>query len=159
MNLDRLPIVQEGLHHLGEPPNLILHNYQLAHEFVAAARQLRTVARAQLVERQADEVERVLDLVGQRARQLPQRREALEPIKLLLPFARAPQLRHHVVEAPREQSDFVAAARLRHRLEPARGDILRGGGHRVNRLDVALGQDIREHQPHREDRQAEREQA
>ena len=56
----------------------------------------------------------------QAARQLSERREPLEPVQLLLALARMPQLPDHVVEAARQQADFVAPMRLRHRLEAAR---------------------------------------
>ena len=67
---------------------------ELAHEILRWPRvQLRRIARAQLVERQADEIQRILDLVRQRAGELAQRGEAFEPIQLLLALARAAQLR------------------------------------------------------------------
>ncbi len=114
---------------------------------------LRRIARAQLVEREADEVQRILYFMRQAAGQLTQRREALEPVELLLALARVAQLPDHLVEAARQQSDFVAPMRLGHRLQPARRDILRRVRHRVDRLHVTIGQDIREHQPDRENRE------
>ena len=39
MDLDRLAVVQKGLHHVGEPAHLLLHDRDLTQEIVAAARQ------------------------------------------------------------------------------------------------------------------------
>ena len=131
---------------------------ELASIIVLVVLQLRRVARAQLVDREADEIQRIFDLVRQCAGELAERGEALEPVELGLALARAAQLVDHLVEAAREQSDLVAPMRLGHRFEAARRDVLRGGGDRVNRLDVAIGQHVGEDQPDREDRQRDRQQ-
>src|SRR6266852_3771989 len=78
---------------------------------------LPTNARASLVDRQADEIQRILDLVRQCAGQLAERGKALEPVELGLALSCAAQLVDHLVEAAREQSDLVAPMRLRYRFK------------------------------------------
>ncbi len=119
-------------------------------------RLLRRIARAQLVERETDKVERIFDLMRQAAGQLPERGESFEAIQLMLALTRMPELPDHVVEASRQQADLVASMRLRNRLQPARGNILRRIGDRMNRLHVTIGENIGEDQPDRENRHRDR---
>src|SRR4029077_19760266 len=116
-NFYRLPIMKKALHQLREPPHLVLHDHQLMQKLLAIVRLLRRIARAQLVERETDKVERILDLMREAAGQLPERGESLEAIQLMLALARMPELPDHVVEASSQQTDFVAPMRLRNRLQ------------------------------------------
>ena len=56
----------------------------------------------------------------QAAGELAERGEAFEAIQLRLALARAAQLRDHLVEAARQQTDLVAPLAFRHRLQSAR---------------------------------------
>ena len=74
----------------------------------------------------------------------------------MLALARMPELPDHVVEASRQQPDLVASMCLRNRLQPARGNILRRVGDRMNRLHVTVSKDISKNQPDRENRHRDR---
>src|SRR5216684_5447994 len=92
-DLDRLSVMQERLDHLGEAANLVLHDGELAQKLVTFARELRSVARAELVEGQADEVERILDFMRERAGELSEGGKAFEPVELELTLAGPAKLR------------------------------------------------------------------
>src|SRR5690242_2274580 len=98
-NLDRLSIMQKGLDHLGEAANLVLHDGELAQKLVTFARELRSVARTELVQGEADEVERIFDFMRERAGELSEGRKAFEPVELELTLTRPAKLRQHVIEA------------------------------------------------------------
>src|SRR5271154_7323791 len=108
--------MQEALHEVGQPTHLFLHDAELAQKRLAIVRLLRRIAGTQLVEREADEIQRILYFMREAAGQLPQGREALEPVQFLLALASVAELPDHVVEAARQQSNLVASMRLRHRL-------------------------------------------
>src|SRR5712672_2120077 len=125
-------------------------------KLLAIVRLLRRIARAQLVECETDKVERIFDLMREAASQLSERGESFEAIQLMLALARMPELPDRVVEASGQESDFVASMRLRNRLQPARGNILRRIGDRMNRLHITVSKDIGEDQPDRENRHRDR---
>src|SRR5271155_38152 len=117
--------------------------------------ELSRVPRTDLIHGQTDKVQGIFDFVRQTAGQLTQGREALEPIEFLLALACAAQLRDDLVETARQQSDFIAPAHLRHRLQPARGDILGRRRNKIDRPRVAISQHIGKHDADREDYQGQ----
>src|SRR5262249_5999846 len=103
-----------------------------------------------LIEREADEVERIFYFMRESAGELTERGESFEAIELGLALARMTQLLDHLIEAASQKADFVAPLALRHGLESARHDVLRGIGDGMNRLDVAVCEKIRDHESDRE---------
>ena len=155
MNLDRLAVVEETLHQLGEAANLVLHQRDLMDIGVGVGLDPARILGAHLIEREADEVERIFYFMRQAAGELAERGETLEAIELGLALARVTQLLDHLVEAMRQKPDLVATLALGHRLQPARHDVLRRRGDRMNRLDVTLGEEVRDYQSGREDHDRE----
>ena len=147
MNLDRLAVVEEALHQLGQPADLIFHQRDLMHISFGVGRDPARVLGAHLIEREADEVERIFYLVREAAGELAERGESFEAIELGLALARMAQLLDHLVEAVSEQPDLVAALALGHRLQAARHDVLSGGGDGMNRFDITLGEEVRDDSP------------
>src|SRR5229473_2673599 len=119
----------------------------------------REYAVYELVEGQADEVERILDFMRERAGELSESGKAFEPVELELTLARPAKLRQHVIEAAGQKADLIVPSGLGYWFETARGDVLRRIGDRENRIHVALGQDIGEGCADREDHETEGEQA
>src|SRR5689334_15023200 len=138
--------MKKRLHHLREPFDLVLDDSKLMQKVLASARELRSVTHPHLIDRQADEVQRIFYLMCQGAGELTEGGKALEPVKFGFALAGSAKLRHHLVEAASEQPDFVAPARFRHRLKTMGGDILSGVGDCVNRLNVTLSKQICEDQ-------------
>ena len=151
MDFDRLAVVEEALHQLGQAANLILHQRDLMHVGFGVRLDPARIFGAHLIEREADEVERIFYFMRQSAGELAERGETFEAIELGFALARMAQLLDHLVEAMSQKPDFVAPFALRHRLQPARHDVLRRRGDRMNRLDVTLGEEVGDYQSDRED--------
>src|ERR1700687_425478 len=104
--------MQKGLDQLGTGGVVVLHDSAVAQKLVTFARELRSVARAELVEGQADEVERILDFMGERAGELSEGGKAFEPVELELTLARPAKLRQHVIEAAGQKADLIVPSGL-----------------------------------------------
>src|SRR5438128_8843311 len=101
MNFNWPTIVEKALHQFRQPAEFVLHDDELAQKCVAILRRLGRITGAQLIEREADEVQRILNLVRETASQLAERGETFESIQFLLALSGAAKLADHVVEAPR----------------------------------------------------------